>query len=129
MNASTGQGGGSPGLIPYQELLNRRREPITCLEWVPGRDVLSLAPFLAFPETFHQLTETFPSLALGFGLALPELAQTLPQFKQACTHPGYALVKAPRLYLLGRDTPHFLVFDWARWMTDAKFVLSDDYSG
>ncbi|CAM2009617.1 hypothetical protein [Acanthopleuribacter pedis] len=109
-------------MIPDQPLNNRRNEPIACLSWV-SHDAMQGLMFISYPETFLQLTDVFHSVAVSYGLQLPEPIRQREAFQKACFEPGAALVCPPKLYLRCNDQKRYLCFDWARWLNETNYIL------
>ena len=111
-------------MIPHQELLNRRKEPVQFLTWIT-RDEMAGLDFVCYQETFFQMIDTFYSVTVSFGLQRPQGGETLPKFRELCFQNGNALLAPPCLYLPCHNAsePVYLRFDWAMWLQQNEFIL------
>jgi hypothetical protein len=112
-------------MIPYQELHNRRSEPVPFLSWIDSEEMVGLS-FTSYQETYLQLIDTFYSVAISYGLRLPKEIIDLVSFRKQCFQTGQALAVPPRLYLKCSDaeTSKYLVFNWEIWLRESQFILS-----
>lgn len=105
--------------MPYQSLVDARKQPLPFLTWVADR------PKAAFlPPTYFQLLETFYALTRMYGLQLHE-AHTQRNAFMEIAGLGGVWISAPRLYLACWERPVFACFDWYVWTQGVQGVDRD----